>query len=88
MIIINIVDKIVRSMDVPEVASTISKVTLISDDSVFIENHRGVSEYTSEEIRVRLNKKQLEVSGTDLTIEYLTGENLSIQGKIHSVRFM
>ena len=75
-------------MDVPEAASSISKVTVISDDSVLIENHKGVIEYTSEDIRVRLRKKQLEVSGADLMIEYLTGANLSIHGKIHSVSFM
>lgn len=88
MIIINIVDKIVRSMDVPEAITSISKVTIISDDSVYIENHLGVCEYTDKEIRVRLKKKQLEVSGADLTIKYLTGANLTIQGIIHSVRFM
>ena len=75
-------------MDVPEAATSISKVTVISDDSVLIENHKGIIEYTSEEIRVRLRKKQLEVCGANLIIEYLTGANISIQGKIHSVSFM
>ncbi|MBQ8526806.1 MAG: YabP/YqfC family sporulation protein [Clostridia bacterium] len=88
MININIVDRLVQSMEVPEAVSTVSKVTVISDFSVLIENHNGVTEYTTEEIRVRLKKKQLEVSGAGLTIEYLTGDGLSIKGKIHSVRFM
>lgn len=87
MIYIGIVDRIVRSMDVPEAVSSVSKVTVISDYSVLIENHKGVSLYTPEEIQIRLKKKRLVVYGSELAIEYLNDSALSIHGRIGSVSF-
>lgn len=84
---INIVDKIINSLEVPEVLSTVSKVTVVSDINVFVENHKGLIEYETHEINIRLDKKILCIMGVDLNIDFLSESSLSVCGKIHSIAF-
>lgn len=87
MITINIVDKIINSLEVPEVLSAVSKLTVLSDINIFVENHKGVIEYESNEIKIKLDKKILCVMGVDLAIDFLSESSLGICGKIHSIAF-
>ena len=88
VVCIGIVEKIARSMEVPEAAHSVSKVTVISDTSVLIENLKGVLMYTPEEICIRLQSKNLSITGNGLLIEYMNDTGLSISGKISTVSFV
>ncbi len=88
MIFIDFIDKLAQSMDAPEVIPGISKITIVSDTAVVVENYDGVCEYTNELIYIRLKKKMLEICGSELNIEYLSENTASISGKIHSVGFV
>jgi sporulation protein YqfC len=75
-------------MDVPEVLSDITKITITSDTTVYIENYISVIEYNQEEILLKLKRKNLQITGSDLNIRYLTSNNMYIEGKIHSVSYL
>ncbi len=75
-------------MDVPEVLSDITKITITSDLSVYIENYISVVEYNQEEIILKLKRKNLQITGSNLNIRYLTSNNMYIDGKIHSVSYL
>ena len=85
---INFINKIVKSMDVPEAVSSVSKVTVISDSSVVVENHFGVSAYSPEDIIIRLSDKKMRIYGCGLVIEYLSDSVVGITGKIASLSFV
>ena len=86
MVLINIVDKFVRNMDVPEMGN-ISKISIICDDTLIIENFESISEYTDELIIICLKDKNVKIRGLNLNIQYLTDSIISIGGKIFSVDF-
>ena len=86
--VINFIDKIVKSMEVPEAISYVSKVTVISDSSLVVENHFGIVAYSPENISIRLSDKKLIINGYALIIEYLSDSIVGITGKITSLDFM
>lgn len=61
-------------------------VELAGNRRVLIENHRGVFQYTREEIGVRMDYGSLTVCGCGLTLCRMTRERLVIAGRIDSVR--
>lgn len=58
---------------------------LAGDRRVLIENHRGVTEYGSERIRVRVRYGELCVCGSGLALARMTRAQLVICGRIDSV---
>ena len=75
-------------MDVPEIMPDTTKITVTSDTSVYIENYMSVIEYNQEEILLKLKRKTLQITGSELNIRYLTSNNMYIEGKIHSVSYL
>ena len=63
-------------------------VEIAGQRRVLIENHRGVSCYGAEQIRVRVKYGEISVSGTGLELARMTGQQLVITGNIHCVHLM
>lgn len=64
------------------------KITIIGRDELYLENHRGIIEYSPHRIRVNLIRGFLEIEGKDLVIKALLAEEMSITGEVYMVRFM
>lgn len=60
-------------------------VELAGDRRVLIENHRGVIEYGSEQICVKVKFGSLRICGQNMELAKMTGEQLVITGVIESV---
>ena len=54
---------------------------------VAIESHSGISEFTPQEIRVRLSDGCLVIRGADLSVDYMSENSLAVSGSISSVAF-
>ncbi len=63
------------------------KITMLGDVELYIENHKGIIEYSIEKIRVDINKGTLIILGKDLFIKTIITEEIIISGKIYSVEF-
>ena len=61
-------------------------VEIIADRRVLIENHRGVYRYTREQICIQTTSGMIQIDGMNLYLEKMTYDQLTIVGKIDSVR--
>lgn len=70
-----------------DVALDAPRISMIGNMELILENHRGIIEYNQEQLRVRINKGQLVISGTELVIADLTAEMIKIEGQIIDIGF-
>lgn len=80
--------KIASLLEIPDdIVLNLPRITLLGNTQMLVENHKGIVEYTAESIRIRLNRKELIIIGTQLTLGNLQAEELIIEGEIQEVRF-
>ena len=63
------------------------KIALTGNREAWIENYRGLLEYTDTCICLQGKQGVVQIEGTCLCIEYYTNEDLKITGYFESVRF-
>ena len=52
---------------------------------MLVENHRGVTQYSTEQIGIKMKYGLLTVCGCRLTLEHMTKVKLVITGNINSI---
>lgn len=57
-------------------------ITMHGQEQLLIENFKGISSYTEDEIRLITRKQKLCVSGKKLKIDHYTKEEIIISGRI------
>jgi sporulation protein YqfC len=62
------------------------KITVVGMTELYLENHRGIIEYTGERIRINLSRGFLEIEGQNLEIKALLPDEMKISGTIYSIR--
>lgn len=62
-------------------------LSMIGNREVFIENYRGILEYTDTCILLQTKNGQVRFEGSGLMISYYTNEDMKISGCIASVIF-
>lgn len=63
------------------------RITIIGDLRLFLENHRGIIEYTSEKIRVSVSGGQLEITGQNLALKNIKPDEIAVEGRIDTLAF-
>ena len=63
-------------------------VELAGDGRVLVENHRGVTQYSREEICIRVSYGHIRVEGRGLELSRMTREQLVISGRIDGIRIV
>ncbi len=61
---------------------------LTGNTDAFVENYKGILEYTSTVILLQGKTCKIEICGKRLTIVYYTNEDMKISGWIESVRYL
>lgn len=75
-----------KTADFPEeILAGTPFMELTGSSRFFMENHRGVTEYTRDRIGIRVQGGTVFVSGRCLTIARMTGKQLVITGRIEFV---
>lgn len=64
-----------------------SIVTVTGNTDAFVENYKGIIEYTSQMILLQGKTCKIEICGKRLCIVYYTNEDMKISGWIESVRY-
>lgn len=64
------------------------RVTLTGNSEAWIENYRGILEYTGERILLQAKTSQVCLEGTRLSIDYYTNEDMKISGNISALRYL
>ncbi|MGI5911835.1 MAG: sporulation protein YqfC [Syntrophomonadaceae bacterium] len=76
-------------LDIPkDIVLDLPKITVIGREELYIENHRGVIEYSLTRLRVNLSRGFLEIEGDDLEIRALMADEMKITGKIISFKYL
>ncbi|QGT99988.1 hypothetical protein SYNTR_1395 [Candidatus Syntrophocurvum alkaliphilum] len=63
------------------------KLTVIGRDELYIENHRGIIEYSVNKLRINLSRGYLEIEGENLEIKALMPEEMSILGRVRAIKY-
>ncbi len=64
------------------------KVTMTGNREAWIENYRGILEYTENQILLQGKTCQVSFEGNGLSIDYYTTEDMKISGCIGCVRYI
>lgn len=64
------------------------KITLTGNREAWIENYRGLLEYTDNLIRLQGKHGQILIEGTALCIAYYTNEDMKIVGYFKKIQFL
>ena len=63
-------------------------VTVTGNREAFIENYKGILEYTTESIVLQGKNCKICFEGKRLSIDYYTNEDMKISGSIDAVRYV
>ncbi|MFZ5650101.1 MAG: sporulation protein YqfC [Bacillota bacterium] len=75
-------------LEIPsDIILDLPKVVLVGDLQVFIENHRGIVEYSAESVRVNVGDYEVAVSGDGLLLRNILPDEICLEGRIKSVQF-
>ena len=82
-------ERVTDALDLPkEVSQNLSHLSVIGEKELFIENYKGVLEYTPETVRVKTHGRTLSVTGRDLEIRTITDDDLQVAGVINTIEFL
>ena len=81
-------EMIVESLQLPkDTLLGASIVTVTGNTDAFIENYRGILEYTQETIVLQGKTCQISIQGQQLSIDYYTNEDMKISGCIDTIQY-
>lgn len=81
-------EKITEALELPkEILLNISKMTIIGNQELVIENYKGVVEYSSTLIRINTGNSLLKITGRNLNIKEISSEDIKITGRFGSLEF-
>ena len=82
-------ESLVESLKLPkDICMGAMKVTMTGSREAWIENYRGILEYTEKIILLQGKTCQVCFEGTCLSIDYYTNEDMKISGCIACVRYI
>lgn len=78
-----------RALQLPEdLAKGNILVTMHGQERIVIENFRGISSYTEDEIRLMTKRKKICITGKRLTVANYTKEEIEITGCIDKLEYL
>jgi len=71
-----------------ELSGQLPLLRMTGQEELFIENYKGIVEYTDAYLLIRTKGKLLRIEGEHLYLSYYTREELKVTGVIHSICFI
>lgn len=79
---------VVEGLDLPkDILYGAVIVTAMGPYEAYIENYKGIMEYTDCKIKIQTKNCRLEILGKQLLIAYYTNEEMKITGTIQSINY-
>ncbi|WP_026092491.1 sporulation protein YqfC [Calidifontibacillus oryziterrae] len=72
----------------PDVMMDLPRVTMIGQIHIYIENHRGLLQFSDKELRLLLKQGQLLVKGEQFVLKTMLPEEILLEGKIDQVIYV
>ena len=84
-----LLERTAQALDLPaDVLAGLTRLELIGDRELRLENHRGILAYGSQEIQVSGGPYVVEIQGEELELRAMTGLELLITGRISGIRLV
>lgn len=81
-------DRISEYNKVPkETVMDLAKLSFAENRELYIENHRGILEYTTELIRIKTKFSVIRITGADFCVSYINKYDILVEGVFHSIVF-
>lgn len=78
-----------KMLDLPQdVVQDIPRITMIGNLQLYVENYKGVLDFSSEVLKMELSKGKLEVIGKQLVIRAILPEEVFIEGIIEDIKYI
>ncbi|HEY8423971.1 MAG TPA: YabP/YqfC family sporulation protein [Clostridia bacterium] len=77
--------EISKIIDLPADIITRYRYTVFGGRAVYVAGQKGLKQFSSEIVELRIDKEILTVTGEDLVIKHLSNNDCVIVGKINSV---
>ena len=78
--------KIAEKLNSPEdIAEGLPIVTVTGKDEIYVENYKGIIEYSKNCIRIQTKVCRITFTGKNLEIVYYTNVDMKISGQIESI---
>lgn len=82
-------EKLVEAFDLPkDIVLNLPKLIFTGSHEVYIENYRGIVEYSDTQIRLNTSERTLKITGVGLGIKNIATEEITISGRINAVEFL
>jgi sporulation protein YqfC len=82
-------DKLAKMLEIPdEVFSDRPKITTVGRREVFVENYKGIIEFTNEIIRINSGHGIIRITGKNMKIREITNEDIIIYGDIDNIDYL
>lgn len=81
--------RLTNFFDLPgEVTLDVPRIVMVGSTRLHIENHRGITEYTSEVVRVTFSAGEIKITGRDLVLRTLLPDEVCVEGQIARLEFL
>ncbi|MBS4030187.1 MAG: sporulation protein YqfC [Clostridiales bacterium] len=70
-----------------EIVLNLPRLTVIGNLQCYLENHRGVIQYTTEKVRLAVNGGEIIIHGENLVIRYMANDEIAVDGNISKVHY-
>lgn len=82
-------DRILDTLQLPkDILHGDMRITLTGSREAWIENYKGILEYTGESIILQGKSCKVQFMGKRLTIDYYTNEDMKLTGRIQCINYL
>jgi len=75
-------------LDIPQdIVLDLPRITMLGNQQLLVENHKGIIEYTPSLVRIKLNQGELFVQGENLTLGNLQAEQILVEGVVRGITY-
>lgn len=76
-------------LEIPkEIMLDLPKIIMVGDMQVFVENHRGIVEYRTDMLRVKVSTGEVEIKGENLVLRNIMPDEIGVEGKITGITLL
>lgn len=82
-------DLIMESLQLPgDILRGDMRITLTGNREVWVENYKGILEYSDECILLQGKNGRVQFEGKRMTIDYYTNEDMKLTGRIMGIKYL
>lgn len=82
-------ESVAELLELPkDIMLDLPRITLLGNLQLYIENHKGIIEYSKLRIRVNTKSGVIRITGRDLSIKTIIAEEIIVCGKIENIEFI